>query len=399
MTALSEGRTPKIRILYIGGGPQGTQVYGGERTLLQLLGGMDWERFDPCCVVTQGPGPYVDALRELGVRVPALHVPTLRGGCMGHLGSALSSVTSLVRLAHTMRPDMIHVHSLRLNPYGVMISRALRVPLLCYVYGTVTRRAYFTRAAFAADRIVAMSEAIALPWRSFRPSRGLSVVHGGIDCAASRFTECHRMCERMRLGLAHRGFVIGVVSRLSPEKGWTTLFSALASPALRRMEVVTLVAGDAPPHLKSYGDWARQLPLRLGIRERVVFLGYVQPVTPLYSALDVLVLASDEEPFGLVVLEAMAAGKPVIATQAGGPVEIVVDGETGLLVPPREPEALAMAIARLASDSSLCRKMGEAGRKRVLEHFTVDRYVRAMESTYDEMLEERRPRGWRGSRL
>jgi glycosyltransferase involved in cell wall biosynthesis len=125
-----------------------------------------------------------------------------------------------------------------------------------------------------------------------------------------------------------------------------------------------------------------------GLSEAVRLLGFRSDVLALINAADVFVLPSPAEPFGLVLLEAMALGKPAIATQAGGPLEIVVPEETGLLVPPSSPEALAEALSRLLADAQLRQSMGQKGRERFCAHYTARRMAHDMVAVYQQALDE-----------
>jgi len=383
---------PPARVFYLAGGPRGTNVYGAERALLELVAGMDGTRFRACCAVTQGEGPYVEALRGLGVPVPELWLGRDGRLTLGSLLETSRCARRLLAVARQARPHLVHVNSLKLNPYGVFVGQALGLPVICHVQAHVSPRAYFTRLAFGAQMIVACSEAVAASWRRRAGARDrLRVVHYGIDPTPFAFSEQDRRAERARLRLSDERFVLGVVSRLSPEKGMETLFQALQLTKRHAGRVLALVAGDSPPHWRAYGAMIRELPAHLGIGQQVMFLGYVDPISSLYAAFDALVVPSHVEGLGRVILEAMAAARPVIATRAGGPAEVVVHGETGLLVPPRDPITLASAIVRLASDPALCRRMGEAGRRRLAEKFTLTSYVQAFEALYTHLLNSRRP--------
>jgi glycosyltransferase involved in cell wall biosynthesis len=125
---------------------------------------------------------------------------------------------------------------------------------------------------------------------------------------------------------------------------------------------------------------------RLGVRERVLFTGHRDDARALLAEADVVALPSWTEGLPLAVLEAMTQARPVVATLVGGTAEVVVDGETGLLVPPRDPEALAQAIERLLADPTLRRRLGEAGRRRVEERFSLDAMTRRVLAIYDEVV-------------
>ena len=128
--------------------------------------------------------------------------------------------------------------------------------------------------------------------------------------------------------------------------------------------------------------------VKMGLERKVLFLGIRDDVPQLLAASDVFVLSSDYEGVPLTVLEAMAAGKPVVATAVGGVPELIEDGETGILVPPRNPEALAQGILRLAKDASLRQRMGKAARERAQERFDISRTAREYEALYLRLLKE-----------
>jgi glycosyltransferase involved in cell wall biosynthesis len=394
------------RILYLAGGSNGTGVYGAERSVLELVAGLDRARFQPCGAVTEGEGPYVCALRELGLPIADLRLGvSSRLSPKGLLANA-SGFVALLQVARKAGADLIHVNSLKVHHLAVLVGRALGLPVVCHVQGQVTPRSYFTRLAFAADRIVACSQAVAGPWRPLVAGDGrLRVLYYGLDPRPFAFSQEHRARERARLGLSDEAFVVGVVSRFSPEKGLEALFRSVAAlgttgwgpglgPRSRgparfvqgRPELRVVVAGDAPPCWREHGETIRQLPQHLGIAPWVMFLGYVRDIAPLYSAFDALVAPCPVEGLGRVILEAMAAGRPVIAIRAGGPAEVVVDTETGLLVEPEDCRALAAAMLRLAADRPLCRRLGEAGRRRIEERFTLAGFVRGFERVYEELL-------------
>jgi len=348
---------------------------------------MDTTRFGACCAVTQGEGPFTEALRALGVPVPHFSLPVGGRVALSSLPSAFRYTWRLLWLARQARPDLIHVNAVKLNPYGVLLGRALGVPVICHVQAHVSPRAYFARLAFGAQTIVACSQAVAAPWQRMTSYNGrLRVVYYGIDPAPFSCSEERRRSERARLGLSENVFALGVVSRLSPSKKLEGFLRALQLARMKEGRLRALIAGDAPPRWRDYAATITQLPESMGLARHVVFLGYVRDIASLYAAFDAVVAPSDEEGLGRVPLEAMAAARPVIAMRAGGPTETVLHGETGILVPPQDPPALASAIVRLARDPALCQRLGEAGRRRAEEHFSLASYVRAFEGIYGQLL-------------
>jgi glycosyltransferase involved in cell wall biosynthesis len=199
----------------------------------------------------------------------------------------------------------------------------------------------------------------------------VEVVHNGVAVPAAR-------------GARHRweSAVVGEVARLCAVKGQRELIEALAHVPDAR---VVLVGSD----LERGGAYERELERhaeRLGVRDRVIFAGRRSDAVDVIGALDVLALPSWTEGLPLVVLEAMARRRAVVATPVGGTPELVVDGETGLLVPPRDPHALADALRRLLADADLRRRLGDAGYARVRDHFSADTMTRRILAIYDDVL-------------
>lgn len=193
---------------------------------------------------------------------------------------------------------------------------------------------------------------------------------------------------RRRVGLPDHVPVIGAVGRLCPSKGLDVLLRAVALLSRRHPEPRILLVGDAPRG----SDHARELAAlatELGLADRVIFAGYVPHAGQNMEGLDVLALCSEAEPCGLVSLEAMASGVPVVATHSGGSPELVGHGREGLLVPPGDPSALAAALERLLDDTDLGRELGERGRQRVARLYGGDTMVEATEALYCRLLAAR----------
>ncbi len=173
------------------------------------------------------------------------------------------------------------------------------------------------------------------------------------------------------------GLIVGSVGRLSREKGYDLLLRAL--PALPDATAILVSDGPEREHLAGLAD-------ELGVASRVIMPGWVEDPRSWLSTYDVFVQPSRMESFPLSILEAMLASRPVVATDVGGVSELVVEGETGLLVPPEDPEALAGALGSLLGDPARRQRMGEAGRTRATRDFSLDQMVRSYESLYDELL-------------
>jgi glycosyltransferase involved in cell wall biosynthesis len=219
------------------------------------------------------------------------------------------------------------------------------------------------------------------------------VVANGVDIAAIDAARPGPLVRR-ELGLPEDSPVIGLVGRLDHwGKGHRELFTAMAGLKERHAVHALIVGGGRRM------DEVQALAAGLGLAGQVHFLGPRRDVPDLLNAMDIFVLPSHGEGVSLALLEAMAAGKPVIATAVGGLPELVTEGKTGLLIPPRDAAALARALARLLSDPVLARQLGTNARAHVREHFSLDRLGREINEIYEELVEKKFGEGAKGHKF
>jgi len=193
---------------------------------------------------------------------------------------------------------------------------------------------------------------------------------------------------RAGLGLPASAPLVGFVSRLDPWKGVEVFLRAAAIVAAERDDVRFAIWGGSLPGHKAYRDELLSLAFELDLTRRLIFAGWSTPdrMPEVMAAIDVLVHTSVRpEPLGLSLMEAMAAGRPVVASRAGGVLETVLDGETGLLVAPGDVDGVARALLELLADPGRAKEMGEAGRRRALALFGMPAHARAVEAIYDDV--------------
>jgi glycosyltransferase involved in cell wall biosynthesis len=234
----------------------------------------------------------------------------------------------------------------------------------------------------AADRLITISDALqrfVVDTEGAAPEK-VRRVHYGLDVPAP--------AAPTRRPAGRPGRVIGVVGRLTVQKGHRYLLRALVRVRQKCDDVRLVMVGDGPLAETLVGE-ARHL----GVADIVEFMGHRNDAAALMSVFDVVVVPSLWEGFGLVLLEAMAAGRPIIASRVSAIPEIVVDGETGILVPPADPESLSHAIVRLLDDADLADRMGRQGRARLVRVFSVDAMVAGTEAVYDEVIAMNERRG------
>ena len=220
-----------------------------------------------------------------------------------------------------------------------------------------------------------------------------TIIHNGVDM--SKFTQSYSTeSVRKEFGIKPDQTLVGMIGRMDWWKGHEYFLEAMARAAKHIAGLRGIIIGaagkDVISNLKinrQYFQKLKSLIKTLNLADSIILTEYRNDVPRLFAALDVLVHASSiPEPFGLAVIEGMAAGKPVVATAAGGVLEIIEDGVNGLLVPCKDSEAMARAILQIISNPDRAKQMGLAARRRVAEKFTVQHQVKAVEKLYDDML-------------
>jgi L-malate glycosyltransferase len=285
----------------------------------------------------------------------------------------LRRITAALR---ARRIEVVHTHMSRAHFFGVLLRWWSGVPCVATAHSR-----YFQLHWMFNDRVIAVSEATRRFHRLYnfvRPNR-IEVIPNFVD--HQRFANVGpevRPAIRAALGIDDAVPLIGTVGQVTPEKGISHLVRAMAKVAEVIPEAQLLVVGDGPDtYLKQIKSAARQL----GVASSIRWIGHRTDVPEVVAALDVFVLASLEENFSLATTEAMAAGLPVVATTVGGLSECVINGETGILVPPADSDALAAAIIALLRDPELRRRFGYAGRTRVQRLFCPDVLVPRIEAS------------------
>ncbi len=368
------------------------QTGGAEELLLLLCPALALSggRYRPAVLLLRRPQPGGDPAKDFGRRARALGIPVLP------LQELKWRAGWLRRLPAGVHVSLIHMHGQRAN-YFVWLMRRLfprtwgRVPLVATVHGWVQDnfvRRVVTRLEFATlrdcDHVITVSEQQrrTLLDLGFSPER-VSVVRPGIPYLASEglhaATPQERQEARRRWGIAPNAYVITAVGRLSTEKRFDLFLRACALLAEKIPEARFLLVGGGKQE-----DNLKALCRDLGLEGRVVFTGLTRDMASVYAATDLLMLTSDTEGTPHVLLEAMGSGIPVVSTAVGGVPEFVTDGESGLLVPPGNPQALAEAVMKVYCNPQLAGRLVRVGRE-VAAQFTVERMAGGVAQVYDKV--------------
>lgn len=377
------GEPRRIRVLWF---IKGLGPGGAEQLLVNSLPHLDRERFAyEVAYLLAHKDDRVAAFESHGVPVHCLDGR--------HPLALMASARRLARLLAEREIDVVDAHL----PYSGVIARlAARragTPVQVYtehnltVQRSLTRFRFLSFAANAAtyglvDTVVAVSGATRAD--AERVARGrvpTRLVYNGIPLDAVRPNAESSLRARRALGVPDGHLVVGHVATMTAKKGQADLLRA-AQDVLRTMPEVTFVVVGKGPLEGDLADLARQL----GIASRVIFTGYLPEPLAAIGAFDLLALASIHEGLPTVAIEAQALGVPVVATRVGGTSEVVEDGVTGLLVPPRRPGELAGALLALLGDGERRREMGAAAERLAHERFDIRRRVREVEDLYRELL-------------
>ena len=221
--------------------------------------------------------------------------------------------------------------------------------------------------------------------------RKVHLVSYGVDLSGNERDPYARERIRKEFGISGEVTVVGMLGRLTPGKGHMTLFQA-ARKVLSETDraVVFLIIGGPSRGEEGFGESLKKAVAGMGLEGWFRFAGQREDVWDILSAMDIYVMPSDKEAFGISLLEARGSGLPVITTAAGGPQEVVEDGRSGILIPPRDPDRLSEAILRLYRDEGLRRRLGEAARERVMKRYSEEAMVEGILEVYRSVIGRRR---------
>jgi len=370
----------KINIAYLSN--TGSILGGGERSLLDMLSGLDKEKYRPL-VICPEEGNLTQAVRNLKVEVDIVGMKSLR---IPHPFNFISSVRGLAGIFKERDISIVHANGSRCAVYGAVACKLAKLPLIWHVRIMESDGLLDRFLAAFSSRIVVNSNAVKERFHWLGDRNKLEVIYNGIDLARFRSSSKDGKFEK-EFGFVPGTRVVATVGRLDWYKAHQYFIHAAVIVKTKFPDIRFLIVGEGEQktHLKNLAD-------ELGLGGDVVFAGQRTDIQKILNGIELFVLSSVSEGFGRVIVEAMACGKPVVAARAGGIVEIVEDGITGILVPPRDPETMARAITELLEDREKARKMGVAGRRRAERLFGIEKNIEKTGELYEKVLKEAFPK-------
>jgi glycosyltransferase involved in cell wall biosynthesis len=313
----------------------------------------------------------------------------------------LASLLDLVYLMRRVRPDVVHTATSKAGFLGRLAARLTGVPLVVHTIYELPEnstsspwlRGFYWALEFLAARLAHHLVTISEPNRRqilaerICTSRKLTLIPEGLDMARYQASRSASQI-RAELGIPQDAPLVVSVGRLEPAKGHADLLAAFRRVVDRFPQARLAIVGRG--YLESE---LRALCQTLGIQDHVMFLGFREDLLDLVGACDVFALASLYEGQGVATMEAMAMSRPTVCTGVGGVTDVVVEGETGYMVPPRDPEGLAQRLIELLCDPEKAQAMGQAGRRRAEEHFRVEDTNRKLLCLYQNLLSRRSRQG------
>ncbi|RLB03697.1 MAG: hypothetical protein DRG83_06440 [Deltaproteobacteria bacterium] len=350
------------------------QIGGAERVLIDLATGLRSYNIHTI-VGSIDNGPLVSELRRKGIKVIILNKRSSRD---------FRFLWELCKVIRDNRVNLIHSHFSISHIYGWLASKIFHVPQIATIHGFISNSEtrVFPFILKHTNQTITVADDLKKKLSASFSIGNIRTIYNGVETKEDQLID--RQQAKNRLGLRSKDLVVGSVGTLRKVKAYEFLIEAIAKVKRMFPQVKLLLVGDGPqrPLLQKKAQ-------ELQLENTVIFLGYRKDIPQILSSLDVYVCSSLREGTSIAILEAMAASKPVVATNVGGNPEVVENGKTGLLVPPRNPQKIAEAIVSLLNDEDRRIRMGEAGLRRVKERFSISKMLREYEEVYHEVLHRR----------
>ncbi|MHB8092083.1 MAG: glycosyltransferase family 4 protein [Syntrophales bacterium] len=357
----------------------GNLRWGGQRSLFHLVTRLDRLKYRPY-VLLPTDEDFAVALRQREIQALILDLPRIKGLVLLSPLGALSALAKVIE-EHDIR--LIHTDGPRNTLYAGLVARWKSIPLVFHVRSS-DRERYDPLLYALATRVILVADALQGRFAAIRHPRKLVTIYNGVDL--NDFSISGRASQiRPKYNISPEELVITCIGRIEPMKGQRYLIEACARLASENPALRVLCVGESidQDYLRSCQEMAQQL----GISDLIIFTGHEKNVPQLLYETDIFVLPSSfGEAFSRAIIEAMAMGKAIIATDVGGAAEAIEDGVSGFIVPPGDAAKLSECLLILARDPTLRRRFGKAARERVESRFSIEENICKTQRLYEEIL-------------
>ena len=377
------------------------KIGGAEFNLLAFLERVDQKKIEPI-VVCPCEGEITAKLKKMGVKFHVIKMQKLISTAIrlgnqtiinpfAYIANVIIFFPIIFKLKKFLLNEginLIHTNCLVAHIYGGIAARLAGIPVVWHVQDIISpalafglvRKIFVLLAKLIPTQIVVISKSVGEMFSGHKKDKVI-LVYNAVDLLEYKNKSNHSI--RKELGITSKENLVGIVGRLVLWKGHKDFIQAAKIVIKENKNVKFLIVGDAIFEKRLYFDQLKKMVEDLNLSEKVIFTGLRSDVVALMQTLDIFVLASNRpEPFGRVLIEAMAAGKPTIATNGGGVPEIVIDNVTGFLIPPSDHERMAIKILELINDSEKRNRFGAEGKKRVKKLFNIEEYVEKFTELY-----------------
>jgi len=378
----------RLKILFV---IDGLEFGGGERGFVQLAAGLR-DRFDILVASSPG-GQFEDKIRKLGIKFYPIQLIKR---------ASFKAILQIRDLILSQNIDLLHSQGARADFFSRIAGRLAGLPcILCTVQMPIEgfdigplRKVIYLFMDRVSERYVEQFIVVSNSLKRLMvkergiPDQKVSRIYNGIELDEympnGKEIRSQKSEVRRKFEVAKDAPVIGAIGRMVWQKGFEYLIEAVPSiiQGFRKAKVLIVGEGPQKKELEALGE-------RLKVKEKLIFTGFRSDIRDILSAVDLLVIPSLLEGFPMVTLEAMAMAKPIVATNIDGITEQITNGENGILVPPRDPAALATAVIKLLGDKKSAQQMGIAARGKVEQEFSVERMVSETEKVYMALLQTR----------
>lgn len=375
------------RILFVHGNSD--NIAGQELSLLDRIQGLKKAGVYSQVVVPE-PGIFADLLKEKGVDVTFMKLSRLtKKTPLQYLGT----IRALSRLIRENGISLVHCSGVYPTQYSLPAARLAGVPCVTHVLSTVYTPDELKKSFLKyTDRVIGVSRAVSGAIASSMPIRRERLIT--VYCSVlndDRDKDAGIDISRESLGISPLTKVISQIGQIIQRKGWESFILMARRVKDGYPDTVFLAVGDVPPGNEEYYRGLQELTKTLGLTADIRFLGFQKNIEAIFDVTDVSVLASLAEGLPRVVIQAMAAGKPVVATAVSGTPEAITDQETGILVPPEDPQAMAEAVLDLLHNNEKARRIAENGRKFVRATFSLEEHTKTLLGIYSSLLGKKKP--------